>query len=76
MKLSQVELTGIPRRFGVGEPLDTDLMKENKQAAYSEQGITPGTNQSGTGHLSTTVLNTERLWMDQKAPQWGSGSAN
>lgn len=76
VKLSQVELTGIPRRFGVGEPLDTDLMKENKQAAYSEQGITPGTNQSGTGHLSTTVLNTERLWMDQKAPQWGSGSSN
>lgn len=75
VKLSQVELTGIPRRFSVGQPLDTDLMKENKQAAYNEQGITPGTNQSGTGNLSSTVLNTERLWMDKNAPQWGQGSA-
>ncbi len=74
VKMSQVEMAGIPRRFELGEPLATDLMRDIKAAAYKEQGITTGTNQSGTGHLGSTVLNTERLWMDKNAPQWGEGA--
>ena len=74
VKFDAVELTGIPRRYEVGEPLSSDIMRDIKNEAYREQGITPGTNQSGTGHLGTTVLNTERLWMDKKAPQWGAGT--
>ena len=38
-----------------------------------KQGFTMGSNQSGTGFNTTTVLNTERLWQDKNAPQWGEG---
>ena len=65
---------GFLRRFEVSQPLETDLMRDIKIAAYEEQGITPGSNQSGLS--DETVLNSERLWMDQKAPQWGAGSSN
>ena len=48
-------------------------MHDIRLANLKDQGFTPGTNQSGPGFTSTTVLNTERLWQDKNAPQWGSG---
>ena len=54
-----------PRRTSVSEPSPTDLMYDNIWAAYKSQGF------------STTptkgVLNSERVWQDQGAPQWGAG---
>ena len=65
--------TAIPRRFEFTEPLPTDIMHDIRLANLKEQGFTTGVQQSGTGHNSTTVLNTERLWQDKNAPQWGEG---
>ena len=65
-------LTAIPRRFEFAEPSPTDIMHDIRVANLKDQGFTMGTNQSGTGYPSTTVLNTERLWQDKSAPQWGS----
>jgi hypothetical protein len=48
-------------------------MYEIRSANLKAQGFTPGANQSGIGFASGTVLNTERLWQDKNAPQWGSG---
>jgi len=72
VKFKEVELTAIPRRFEISAPSPTDIMCDIKTKAYSDQGFTTGTAQSGVGHSSTTVLNTERLWQDKNAPQWGS----
>lgn len=54
-----------PRRTAVSEPSPTDLMYDNIWAAYKSQGYstTPGRG----------VLNSERVWQDQGAPQWGAG---
>ena len=65
--------TAIPRRFEFTEPLLTDIMHDIRLANLKDQGFTTGSNQSGTGHNSSTVLNTERLWQDKNAPQWGEG---
>ena len=65
--------TAIPRRFEFTEPLVTDIMHDIRKANLQAQGFTTGSNQSGTGHNTTTVLNTERLWQDKNAPQWGEG---
>ena len=65
-------LTAIPRRFEFSEPTPTDIMHDIRVANLRDQGFTMGTNQSGTGYPTTTVLNTERLWQDKNAPQWGS----
>jgi hypothetical protein len=48
-------------------------MHDIRLANLKEQGFTLGSNQSGTGFTTTTVLNTERLWQDKNAPQWGEG---
>ena len=64
--------TAIPRRFEFSEPTPTDIMHDIRVANLKDQGFTMGTNQSGTGFNTTTVLNTERLWQDKNAPQWGS----
>ena len=48
-------------------------MHDIRMESLKEQGLTPGKNQSGMGFATTTVLNTERLWQDKNAPQWGSG---
>ena len=70
-----VNIQAVPRRFSVSIPLQTDVMKDIKDAAYQEQGLTPGSNQSGAAFIASgTVLNTERLWMDKNAPQWGAGT--
>lgn len=57
----------IPRRFEVGAPSPTDLMYQILVDAYSSQGFTPGTGQDGT------LLNSERVWQDINAPQFGQG---
>ena len=66
--------TAIPRRFEFTEPAPTDIMHDIRLANLKEQGFTPGTNQSGPGFNATTVLNTERMWQDKNAPQWGEGN--
>jgi hypothetical protein len=73
VKFQKAELAAIPRRFEFSEPSPTDIMHDIRMASLQEQGLTPGKNQSGMGFATTTVLNTERLWQDKSAPQWGSG---
>ena len=73
VKFKEIELTAIPRRFEFSAPLITDVMHDIRLANLQEQGFTPGTAQSGMGFSTTTVLNTERLWQDKNAPQWGAG---
>ena len=72
-EFAKFQRAGIPRRFEFTEPLPTDIMHDIRLANLKAQGFTTGSNQSGTGHNSTTVLNTERLWQDKNAPQWGEG---
>lgn len=57
----------IPRRFEVTSPNRTDLMFDVLTESYESQGFTPGTNQDGS------VLNSERVWQDKNAPQFGEG---
>lgn len=73
VKFDKFELAAIPRRFEFNEPSPTDIMREIRLESLKEQGLTPGKNQSGMGYATTTLLNTERLWQDKNAPQWGSG---
>ena len=73
VKFSKFELAGIPRRFEFNEPSLTSIMYDIQMASYKDQGFTVGKNQSGMGFSSGTVLNTERLWQDKNAPQWGNG---
>ena len=73
VKFQHAELTAIPRRFEFTEPSITDIMYDIRMASFKDQGFTIGKNQSGMGFATTTVLNTERLWQDKNAPQWGSG---
>ena len=72
VKFKEVELTAIPRRFEFATPLITDVMHDIRLENLQKQGLTPGTAQSGMGFGSGSVLNTERLWQDKNAPQWGS----
>ena len=65
--------TAIPRRFEFTEPLPTDIMHDIRLENLKAQGFTMGSNQSGSGFNTTTVLNSERLWQDKNAPQWGEG---
>ncbi len=58
----------IPRRFGVTAPTEKDLMKDQINAAYQEQGFTTGVNDS-------EKLNSERVWFDKGAPNFGEGCA-
>jgi len=55
----------IPRRLQIIEPALDDKMGDIKKAAYTEQGYSYGPNPS--------TLNTERVWYDKKAPQFGEG---
>lgn len=57
----------IPRRFEVSAPSPTDLMYQILIDAYKSQGFTPGSGQEGT------LLNSERVWQDINAPQFGQG---
>lgn len=60
-----IPASDFPRRTSVSEPSPTDLMYDNIWAAYKSQGFstTPGRG----------ILNSERIWQDQGAPQWGAG---
>ena len=71
---NQINIEGIPRRFSINNPSDEDKMKNNIEASLVSQGFTGGNNQSGNAYNTTgTVLNTERIWFDKEAPQWGEG---
>lgn len=59
------EPSTIARRASLGVPQETDLMYPILIKAYEVQGLTTTTSGSG--------LNTERIWQDQGAPQWGAG---
>jgi hypothetical protein len=72
VKFEKFELAGIPRRFEFNEPSPTDIMHDIRMENLKEQGLTPGKNQSGMGYATSTLLNTERLWQDKNAPQWGT----
>lgn len=75
VKFDGVALNAIPRRFEIAKPNPTDIMKDILAASYESQGFkTLGTNNSGVAfNLSGTPLNSERVWQDKNAPQWGSG---
>ena len=57
-------VTNIPRRVALNAPNPTDLMYDNLIEAYKEQGLSVG---------SGDILNSERIWQDTNAPQWGAG---
>ena len=56
----------IPRRYLLAEPLVTDLMYSIKKEAYSQQGFSTDINDFGR-------LNSERVWIDKGAPNFGEG---
>lgn len=56
----------IPRRFDISVPLQSDLMYTIKKAAYEAQKYTLGT-------IEPQVLNSERVWFDKAAPNFGEG---
>lgn len=56
----------IPRRFDVGTPNPTDLMYDVLVSAYEEQGFSAGTQPA-------YILNSERVWSDIGAPDFGQG---
>ena len=55
----------LPRRFQVTQPTVDDKMGDIKRKAYQDQGYSYGP--------EPTILNTERVWYDKKAPQFGEG---
>ena len=61
------DATIIPRRLYVTTPNDTDVMAPIIKAAFAEQGFSFTTGDAGA------TLNTERVWYDKGAPQWGAG---
>ena len=61
-------IENLGRRPNFGIPSLTDPMKEIMDQVYSRQGFT-----LGISDPRTTLLNTERLWQDVGAPQWGAG---
>lgn len=61
---TEVPTTAIPRRMALNQPSPTDLMYDILINSYKEQGLSVG---------SGTILNSERLWQDIGAPQWGEG---
>ena len=52
--------------MALSAPSPTDLMYDVLIQSYKDQGYTVG---------SGTILNSERVWQDQGAPQWGAGPA-
>lgn len=64
-----ISVDAIPRRTAIKALDPTNKMYENYEKAYKEQGFTVGT-------TDMKLLNSERVWQDQKAPQWGAGPQN
>lgn len=61
---TQIPVTSIPRRMALSAPSPTDLMYNILVEAYKRQGFSIG---------SGPILNSERIWQDKNAPQWGEG---
>lgn len=59
--------TEIPRRLQIGDPSPSDLMRNNKLESAKRQGFTLGS------ALDPSVLNSERIWFDKGAPNFGEG---
>ena len=59
--------SSIARRASISEILSTDVMKNILEESYKSQGFTAGA-------INGKTLNSERVWQDQGAPQWGAGS--
>ena len=57
----------IPRRLYVTKPNETNVMAPIIEAAFAEQGFSFTTGDAGA------TLNSERVWYDKGAPQWGAG---
>lgn len=57
----------IPRRFEITAVEKSDLMYDIKMAAFARQGFSVGTNGD------PVKLNTERVWQDKGAPNFGAG---
>lgn len=55
----------LPRRFQVGQPTVDDQMGDIKRKAYEAQGFSYGP--------EPVTLNTQRIWYDKKAPDFGEG---
>ncbi len=74
VQFQDIALSAIPRRFVVTEPTVDDIMHDIVMEAYNEQGFkTLGTNSQGSQYNGGNApLNTERLWQDKNAPQWGT----
>ena len=62
-----IESTNIPRRFEISLPNETDLMYDIKTASLKSQGFTGGQG------ITPSLLNTERVWQDKGAPNFGAG---
>ena len=58
--------SSIARRASISEILSTDVMKNILEESYKSQGFTAGA-------IDGKTLNSERVWQDQGAPQWGAG---
>jgi len=61
---NQIPTSSIPRRMALSQPSPTDLMFDVLTNSYAEQGYSVG---------SGDRLNSERVWQDKGAPQWGEG---
>lgn len=61
-------MENLGRRPNFGNISVTDPMGDILKDVYARQGFT-----IGLGDPHTTLLNTERLWQDVGAPQWGAG---
>lgn len=74
VKFDDVALSAIPRRFVQTSPDETSVMKSIIDKALADQGFTTlGTNSQGAQYNSGNApLNTERVWQDKGAPQWGT----
>lgn len=74
VKFDDVALSAIPRRFVQTSPDKTSVMKSIIDKALADQGFTTlGTNSQGAQYNSGNApLNTERVWQDKGAPQWGT----
>ncbi|WP_047445855.1 SusD/RagB family nutrient-binding outer membrane lipoprotein [Alistipes sp. ZOR0009] len=57
----------IPRRFDIVSPSPTDLMYNIKKEAAKRQGFSFSVNEK------PNLLNTERVWQDKGAPNFGEG---
>lgn len=66
---ADIPVNTIPRRFDTGIPQETDIRYQIMLDNFAAQGFTPTSN--GAGH--SKQLHDQRVWADQKAPEWGAG---